>query len=194
MRRISVLVLLSLLLPFLVGCHRNVNNSIVKIFSEQGSCTAFEAKAPSGKQYTLTAAHCSILADENQNVEALLENNAVVSIRVIAISPTADMLVLEGIPSLPALEIGEHTFPGEHIHVIGHGYGLPLWEVDGNIIGYAQVFNFIETFASAPVAPGHSGSPALDPENHVIGIVSVGNGQISGLVSINDIIDMLRGY
>jgi hypothetical protein len=172
----------------------NVDKAIVKLTGTMGQCTGFEVIAPSGKQYTLTASHCALLADEHKLVTAETEDQGKQLIRVIEIDDKSDIMILEPVLGIPGLKVADEDYRGEKVHLVGHGLGLPLWEVDGRIIGDEDTNGWNETFMSGGAMPGHSGSPALDEDNHVIGIVSVSNYFISGLVKLSDLQVFLSIY
>lgn len=193
MKLISSLLLCLILLSSCVG--KNPNRAIVLLKSEHGACTGFEILAPSGKQYTLTAGHCEVLVNEYGSIEATTEDGNTVFIHVIAKGVTSDTLLLDPVPGLPALQVADKDYAGEKVRIIGHGYALPLWEIDGSIIGDIPAYDWMETFCSAGAAPGHSGSPVLDPEGHVLGVVSVSNGQnLTGFSTLPDLKYLLKGY
>jgi hypothetical protein len=118
---------------------------------------------------------------------------------MVAESKGADLLLLEGVPGLPALQVAAADQPGELIKILGHGYLYPTWEIDGHIIGDFNTIAFFpipftETIISCEPAKGHSGSPALDPQGNVVGVVSMGAMGVGGLVRLQDIQAFLKGY
>jgi S1-C subfamily serine protease len=157
------------------------------------ACTGFQIQAPSGKPYLLTAGHCKELSI-NDSIEVITEAGNHLQRRIIAADTVSDLLLLEPVPSLIPFQMASKDFPGEYVRVVGHGYALPLWEVSGSIIGDHTIVDWLETIVSAPIAPGHSGSPALDVFGHVLGVASTGNGQIGGLVRLQDVLSFLKGY
>jgi S1-C subfamily serine protease len=160
-----------------------------------GQCTGFEVEAPSGKHYILTASHCSVLEDDYHSMLVTTESGDQFHSRVIAIDMRSDSLLLEGSASLPALRLADSDERGEHVRVIGHGLGLDTWEVSGTIIQMSeQMLDWPETVMSGGILPGHSGSPVLDPSDHVVGIASVSNYFISGFVKLSDLQAFLAAY
>jgi S1-C subfamily serine protease len=192
---------LSLLLCLVTGCkHEHIaNKSIVMLVGSTGAqCTGFEVKAPSGHEYMLTAGHCAMLADPlTGSIQVTTEEGAKVMRRVIAVDPLADITIMEPVPGIPALEVAADSYKDEFIRILGHGLGLPTWEVDCRIVGDTIVnsdLGWNETICSAEARPGHSGSPALDPDGHVVGVLSVAGMGISGFSRLVDLQDFLKGY
>lgn len=181
-------------LSTLVGCYRApVNSSIVLLTGNDRACTGFQIQAPSGKDYLITAGHCSELVVEG-SIKVTTEAGNTVYSRVVQVDSNADLLLLDPVPGLFGLKLALGDFPAEPIHIIGHGYALPLWEVKGSIIGDMTMIDWLETICSAPAAPGHSGSPVLDPLGNVVGVLSTSNGIISGFVRLTDLQTLLKGY
>jgi S1-C subfamily serine protease len=195
MRRYLIAALL-ILSQLPISCKKaSINESIVMLSNPLvGSCTGFQVEAPSGRTYLLTAGHCGALADSQGSITVTLEDGATLQRRMIASSATDDILLLEGVPGLKSFHLAKSDYPFESVSIIGHGYGLPLWEVDGKLIGEVNMIVWLEEMCSAGAAPGHSGSPALDPAGRIIGVVSTSNGQITGLVRLAALQAFLRGY
>jgi S1-C subfamily serine protease len=188
-------ILLAALALLLASCSKMpLNNSIFMLRNTFAACTGFNVEAPSGKTYLLTAGHCAMLADSGGSIKTIKEDGTTVMSRIIAVSPDLDLLLLDPVPGLRGFKVAPKDYPGERIRVIGHGYALPLWEVDGDIIGDAGMVLWLETLTSAPAAPGHSGSPVIDPYGHVVGVLSTSNGVISGFVRLQDLQSFLKGY
>lgn len=186
--------LLIVALLLLTGCSAPLAKSIVMLRSPLASCTGFEVRAPSGKEYLLTAAHCSILEDDKHTIQVNTEYGTQIQARVIAIDTKSDLMLLEAAPGLPALDVAKEDHYGERVRVLGHGFGLPLWEVSGYIIGDASIMDWVETICSVGAMPGHSGSPVVGPDGLVVGVLSTSNGVISGFVRLSDLQAFLQGY
>jgi hypothetical protein len=171
------------------------NASIVMLKSSLGAqCTGFQVKAPSRQEYLVTAGHCADLADAVNSIWVIMDNGAVIKRRVIAVDLKADITLMEPVPGLPALEVAGASYPGESLIILGHGYGLPTWEVDCHLIGDMDVMDWRETMCSSQAVPGHSGSPVLDPAGHVVGVLSVAGAGLSGFTRLSDLQDFLKGY
>lgn len=185
-----------LIVSFLVtGCYRApLNKSIVMLDGPLARCTAFQVEAPSGRTYLLTAGHCFLAMNLEGSFTVRTEDGATLERKVVAVDKDADIMLLEGVPGMRGFKAALSDEAGEKVRILGHGYGLPLWEVDGFIIGDMQMLDWVETLCSVAAAPGHSGSPAIDPSGHVVGVVSTSNGVISGMTRLMDLQAFLKGY
>lgn len=177
----------------------SVKDSIFKLSGNQAGCTAFQVKGPSSNTYILTAKHCKDILNEGLSGTITLQNQATIQRKMIAEDQFSDLLLLEAAPGIVGLEVAKYTFPGEKIKLLGYGYMYPLWEVSATIITDSKFLalfplDYVQTIISAEPAPGHSGSPALDSDNHVIGVVSTGIGGVGGIVRLQDLQSFLKGY
>lgn len=79
---------------------------------------------------------------------------------------------LDGV-GLPFLNLGAESLPeaGQVVTIIGNPYGFQRISARGEILGYAQVNNEPIFVINANIAPGSSGSPVLDAEGSVVGII-----------------------
>ncbi len=98
-----------------------------------GGGTGFGIKAPSGREYIMTNAHvCSAFKDEDPTV--LLPNGSMVKRKILSISDTTDLCLIEGVTGLGALELGKSVYIGETIMIVGHPLLMPLAVSEGDII------------------------------------------------------------
>lgn len=112
---------------------RYIIDRVVKLQSYRGSCSGEQVRAPSGKDYVLTAAHCRILEVDGA-IQAVTEDNKSVMLRVIAEDPKSDLLLLEGIPNLRGLDIAQDSKRFEEVRTFTHGRGLDTYETKGFLI------------------------------------------------------------
>ncbi len=98
-----------------------------------GECTGEQVRAPSGKDYILTAGHCDGIAVNNV-VEVLLEDGSTMPRKVIAQDRMADLLLIEGLPSTQGLSIAEGSRPRDEIRTFTRGAGLPTYKTEGVLI------------------------------------------------------------
>lgn len=105
----------------------------VQIRGNQASCSAVQIKAPSGKNYLLTASHCKPLAT-NGRILAISEHNAISMPKIIAEDPESDLLLLEGIKGVQGLELGKYSHRNDHVRTYTHGHGLKTYKTEGELI------------------------------------------------------------
>ena len=102
MRKLAVIlaIVLALLVATLNQKHLHSSDAylrarIVKLVNAEGSsCTGVEVKSPKGNVYTLTAAHCKLLLDSNNQMLAIDEDGMPHVISFIAEDNSADLLIL----------------------------------------------------------------------------------------------------
>jgi S1-C subfamily serine protease len=161
-------------------------------------CTAFEVAAPSGRNYLLTAGHCAALSQPLGDIEVDLDNGTKLQRRIIALDKDHDIMLLEDVPHLNPLSLATSDHKGEELRIYGHGNGFPTWEVDCRIMGDMKLGDpdqaWNQTWCSSQAAPGHSGSPALDKDGQVCGIVSRAGMGMTGLVRLEDLQAFLAAY
>jgi len=192
-------VLLALVLLFVFGCHKPVSPEASVIMLENvfgGGGTGFEVIAPSGKIYTLT----------NRHVCEALANNAVVDhrlvpLRIIDISNKTDLCLLEPLTGREALTVSQTPImPHEDIFVWGYGHLQPLTRSLGEYVGpYSDTVLYVEhpDYCTAHILPGNSGSPVLNSEGDVIGVVFASGAIIDNralCVPLKDIQEFLSVY
>ncbi|HEX6988994.1 MAG TPA: serine protease [Bacillota bacterium] len=92
----------------------------------------------------------------------------------VRLDPSADLAVVRlngaGLGTLPLA--GRDPPPvGTAVTIVGNPLGFPRLAVTGEIAGYAGARSDPVMVVDAPVHPGHSGSPVLDPGGRVIGVL-----------------------
>lgn len=180
-----------------------------------GQCSGEQIRAPSGKDYILTASHCkNILV--NGKMPITDEAGKTYSLKIIAEDATSDLLLVEGIPHLRGLDIARSVKRGDHVRTFTHGQGLDTYETEGEIISDNEIdapigdvgmcvpgfpkyevimgpFGFVcglsvmEIGTTALIVPGSSGGMAVDNAGKLIGVVSASNSGIGYLVKLSDI-------
>ena len=141
--------------------------------------------------YICTVAHNVIQSDRNSrkdNVYASISNydntgiNKVVACQVIGVAGLADIAVLQlsvTLTNQTYLNWGDSETAkiGSECYVIGDPYGIDAVSVSNGVIRDNKYIhgNIVESMCvSAPIYGGNSGSPILDGEGDVIGIISYG--------------------
>lgn len=101
-----------------------------------GGGTGFQVKAPSGKKYLLTNAHvCEHTQDANGNVHIWFSNDTFIERKVIEISGSTDLCLVEPLPGDAALELAGYIEKGDSVNVVGHPRLQPLTVSQGEYIG-----------------------------------------------------------
>jgi hypothetical protein len=115
------------------GSDRYVRHRAVMLEGAHGSCSGVQVRTPKGKDVILSAGHCADLADEGQ-ILVTPEGGTSMWRKVLKESDEADVLVLEGVPSLPGLPIAAKFYDQEHIRTFTHGLGMKTYKTEGVII------------------------------------------------------------
>lgn len=177
MKRLIASLLLALCLVYacFVPGHHFDEHAVLKLVAQEGrGGTGFVVTAPSGKKYILTNRH--MCEHGATNLEKFY--NRLVPLRIIEVAQHTDLCLLESVPSLPSLELAYHP-PGigDELDVWGYGMLMPLTHTHGLFIGEISdgpvwdQFMFSTAYTTVPVLPGNSGSPVLDVDGRVVGVV-----------------------
>lgn len=176
-----------------------LRSSIVKVlnFTRNGGGTGFSTLS-NGKPVIVTNSHVCEVAENNFAV--IEQANGKVSIkRIIANSPLRDLCVLEGV-DVPPLPLGTQApYMFEKLHIMGHPLLKPAANAAGEYTGDGLIPFGMETdkdgtckngtlqqsifgsfcvltmelsYTTIPVYPGNSGSPVLNRDGEVIGVVN----------------------
>lgn len=138
MKKLIVVLLIAFSGLSLAGCSKeqDIKNKVVKIVGN-GQCTGEQVKAPSGVTYILTAAHCAGIAD-NGVMRIIKEDGTELLRKVIVESPEYDLMLLEGLPNVDGLEIGDELSPGDHVRSFTHGGGRDTFRTQGEVVQHAD--------------------------------------------------------
>jgi serine protease Do len=164
---------------------KKVQNAVLYVENEEGSCTAFVIDA--AKQYVMSAAHCygnQIWVDR-------------VAGEVIALDTKKDLMVLEVKnldPAKTALKMAaKDPEIRQDVMSVGYGYGLerPFFktahvsDTEVRIPGIGGPFIGVD----ASFTPGQSGGPVVDINGNLVSIVQMGDG---GTLGIGVGVDIIR--
>ncbi len=187
--------LLLILLIALTPCtqHHNKDPRIVLVEGPSWSGTAFYIQGASGKTYLITNKHVC------QNMSMLLveEGGGFKVSPVIKIYDKADLCLLTSTSAVKGFKLASDYQIGEKIETIGYPYAHRE-ESRGKVqeLQYAPDFNNFYLVLSASSHPGSSGSPVIDPDGKVIGVVALGNANpfihFAGAVPLAYLKDFLR--
>lgn len=184
----------------MVWLEAKVGENTLFIKGNQGSGTAFEVKAASGKVYTITNAHVCELADSNRELQVFDKKNSkrLIPVKIIEIDDVSDLCVLTGLPGYSGLSLGTKTVDGDGVIAFGYPKGEALNIAKGRVKAEVEIeimtsigactnsgttkylmgmiavcvskFKTIATDVS--IFPGNSGGPLVNKWGNVVGVVS----------------------
>lgn len=155
---------------------------------ESTICTAWSLNEES-RLYG-TAAHCviaGILSDPaTTQIQVILRDVDLCGLpaTVVFLDPFEDLAVVQGACAAPALQLGTNPAVGFQptnpppVHVYGYLWGASEPTYFSGRIGNLNAGGYM--IFDLRVGPGHSGSPVLDAEDHVISVMQIGELGFSG--------------
>ncbi len=185
-----------------------LSQSIVKVmnFEGTGGGTGFSVKS-NGRNVIVTNSHVCEVA--YRNFAIIEQDSGKQSIKqIISRVPERDLCVLEGVdaPALPIAKSGPTRF--QKINIIGHPLLKPTSHAEGEYVadtivplglqaeadgtcktgrqeaspfGTFCVVDMELSFTTIPVYPGNSGSPVLNADGEVIGVINAAGPDDRGL-------------
>lgn len=110
-----------------------IKDRVVKLVSPKGQCSGEQVQAYSGISYILTAGHCFPLIT-NGYIEVITEDGRHLQRRVVGEDPESDLLLLEGLPNLKGMQLGDSDEAGTHVTTYTHGRGMDTYKTEGYLI------------------------------------------------------------
>jgi len=135
--------------------------------SDVSTGTGFAFEPSPGVLVVVTAAH--VVAGCERGSVGLLFGRTRIEGVVLASDTTHDVAVIKTSYSLPPLMMGNVPESGDPIVVVGYPEGKPVAAV---LIGRVNEVSDDELLMRVVVSPGVSGSPVIDEQRHVVGIVT----------------------
>jgi S1-C subfamily serine protease len=113
-----------------------------------GGGTGFSLRAPSGTTYVVTNSHiCEYVRKDSEDGQSVLviDDELVMRRRIVAISDKTDLCLIEGLPGVDGLSLGDAPSIGEVVATIGHPRLRPLSISRGEIVGFqdVQIFDYV---------------------------------------------------
>lgn len=189
---------------------------MIKPFTEERQLihtggTGFLVKTQNGNTVILTNRHICRM-DTSKSYVLLEQGLSVYAARILVISSLTDLCIIQAPPEIVASRIpyklsAEDPTPGEHVTVYGHPYLRPLTRSAGHYVSTSREPLDMESEALAfdpkkvvrigsidfMVFPGNSGSPLLNDDDEVIGIIFAYDVTRAGLfIPLQDIKDLFE--
>lgn len=108
-----------------------VRRTVVKLDNpKKGSCTGEAVRAKSGKVYTLTAAHCREILNNDKTITAIREDGSKFTAKLVMYDAGIDVMLLTS-PETIALPMAKGIYRHEKVHSITRGGGHDSFREDG---------------------------------------------------------------
>jgi S1-C subfamily serine protease len=223
-KKVSIAFAVALVMSSLLFSCNSINprRSVVKLIGNGHKCSGEQVVVSSGHQYILTAGHCIVLANNLNTITVHTEDGRIIERSIIADDPNSDLLLLEGVPNLPALELANSDYPTEHVRTFTHGAGFETYKTEGELIEkhviqiqmnlgvcvkdlpkYKNtigalfptcVFEAEFYITNARATHGSSGGLVVNDNNKLVGVISAGNDDFTLIVPIDSIHKFLDNY
>ncbi len=143
----------------------------------------------------VVATNYHVIGDRRPVVVQLSGGDSVEPTAILAVDRLRDLALLR-IPGkdLPALELGDsdRLAPGQEVLSIGNPLGLE-WSVARGVVAETRDLDGRRLVQVAmPIEPGSSGSPVIDRQGRVVGLLAIKSGDALGFaVPVNDLRDLM---
>lgn len=109
---------------------------------ERGGGTGFAVKADSGVTYIVTNAHVCDISTDKLHVVVKNDWGLRIKRRILEVSDKSDLCLVEGIPGVDGLSLGDEPLIGTYLTSVGHPSLMPLTLSKGEFISKEDVFIF----------------------------------------------------
>lgn len=144
-----------LTLMFRSPSEQYIKSRAVVLISSMGMCSGAQVRTPSGADYVLTAGHCLDVINNTAVIMDARGNKH--KAEVVKEDPTADLLLLRGLPNLPGLDVAGEESKGQHVRAfvsaVSQGTILDAYKIEGDLIQVAELRIPISDDKACPVAP-----------------------------------------
>lgn len=163
-KKLENVIKVSFVLTLLIGAYgvffsipseSYIRDRVVKLINPKvGGCSGIQVHSHSGKDYILTAAHCAPLTDETGSIQVQLDGGRFIPRKVLEVSTTTDLMLLEGMPGLRGLDYAQSWEAGETLRSFTHGEMLDTYKTSGELIqkSYVDITVFMINDASDEAA------------------------------------------
>lgn len=142
-----------------------IRSRIVRLHSDHGMCTGEQVRAPSGRDYVITAGHCDILIKDGK-IHADLEDGRKMNLRVLEESDEYDLMLLEGVPSMQGLDLASVSHARDYVKTLTHGRDFPTYRTEGVLVGERRIQVLLN-----PLLTEEDEAKCRGPKNEIVDIV-----------------------
>ena len=140
-----------------------IRDRVVQLRGEHGACTGIQVEAPSGRVYTMTAAHCKAILADDMSVSSTDEAGDTKTIFMVDVDYDSDLMLMTS-TSNKSIKVAKKTHRHQKIHTLTHGHMHETYRTDGELLE--------EDAAKVLVGPVESAEDMLaclaKPSNEVI--------------------------
>lgn len=114
-----------------------IRNRVLQLYGNNMYCSGISIKAPSGKVYILSAAHCrEIAVDGKMSVRS--ENDVVNIVHIVDIDIEHDLMLLSSANNL-SVDVADKVSIHESIHTLTHGNHFPTYRTNGEMLEEREI-------------------------------------------------------
>lgn len=175
------------------------NEWVYRVLTDESMGTGFATLTPTGRAVVITNNHvCGNGPVVHLDTDI---NHSKIPVKILKRSKLHDICILEAPPGAKPHILYQSAPEGTPIFVVGHGLGRPLMVTYGEIkqMDLMDVFTdevdvcngeppcykkYFVQLNTATILPGNSGSPVVDFEGRVVGLIFAGSNYLTAAVPI----------